>query len=201
MHWKSLTAEQRKKVLESHIFVEKKQDGLLKAQQVAGGNKQQGYITKEMQAPLRCLQRLLSSRVLSMQLKRGMLLLLIFQMHSFELLLRMKRTEHSFASTVRWLILGSIAPDIYGPYVTVRKKGEKQLLVQCLTALHGTMVALLLYYKKFVKSLKLNGFRLNPYDPCMANKQVKEERLTVCFHVDNCKILHLIPKVVDETIE
>jgi hypothetical protein len=40
MHWKSLTAEQRKKVLESHIFVERKQDGSLKARQVAGGNKQ-----------------------------------------------------------------------------------------------------------------------------------------------------------------
>ncbi len=63
------------------------------------------------------------------------------------------------------------------------------------------MVASLLYYKKFVKSLKLNGFRLNPYDSCVANKQVKGEQLTVCFHVDNCKILHLIPKVVDETIE
>ena len=45
IHWKSLTTEQRKKVLESHIFVERKQDGLLKAWQVAGGNKQQGYIT------------------------------------------------------------------------------------------------------------------------------------------------------------
>jgi hypothetical protein len=72
-------------------------------------------------------------------------------------------------------ILGSIAPDVYGPHVTVGKKGEKQLLVQCLAALYGTMVALLLYYKKFVKSLKSNGFRLNPYDPCMANKQVKGE--------------------------
>ncbi len=46
-------------------------------------------------------------------------------------------------------ILGSIAPDVYGPYVMVGEKGEKQLLVQCLTALYGTMVALLLYYKNF----------------------------------------------------
>jgi hypothetical protein len=98
-------------------------------------------------------------------------------------------------------ILGSIAPDVYGPYVTVGKKGENQLLVQCLTALYGTMVASLLYYKKFVKSLKLNGFRLNPCDPCVANKQVKGEQSTVCFHVDDCKISHLISKVVDKTIE
>ncbi len=98
-------------------------------------------------------------------------------------------------------ILGSIAPDVYRPYVTVGKKGEKRLLVQCLTALYGTMVASLLYYKKFVKSLKPNGFRLNPYDPCMANKQVKGEQLTVCFYMDDCKISHLIPKVVDKTTE
>jgi hypothetical protein len=98
-------------------------------------------------------------------------------------------------------ILVSIAPDVYGSYVTVGKKGEKQLLAKCLTALYGTMVALLLYYKKFVKSMKSKGFRLNPYDPCVANKQVKGEQLTVCFHVDDCKISHLISKFVDKTIE
>jgi hypothetical protein len=98
-------------------------------------------------------------------------------------------------------IMVSIAPDVYGPYVAVGKKGKKQLLVQCLTAFYGTMVALLLYYKKFVKSLKSKGFKLNPYDPCVANKQEKGEQLTVCFHVDDYKILHLILKVVDKTIE
>jgi hypothetical protein len=40
MHWKSLTAEQCKKMLESHIFVERKCNGVLKARQVVGGNKQ-----------------------------------------------------------------------------------------------------------------------------------------------------------------
>ena len=41
-------------------------------------------------------------------------------------------------------ILLSIAPDVYGSYVMVGKKGKKQLLVQCLTALYVTMVASLL---------------------------------------------------------
>jgi hypothetical protein len=63
------------------------------------------------------------------------------------------------------------------------------------------MVALLLYYKKLVKSLKSKGFKLNPYDPCVANKQVNGVQLTVCFHVDNCKILHFRSKAVDKTIE
>jgi hypothetical protein len=81
-------------------------------------------------------------------------------------------------------ILVTIAPDVYGPYVMVGKKGEKQLLVQCLTALYSTMAASPLYYKNFVKSLKSKGFKFKPYDP-----------------VDDCKISHLIPKVLDKTIE
>jgi hypothetical protein len=78
-------------------------------------------------------------------------------------------------------ILVSIATNVYGPYVTVGKKGKKQLLVQYLTALYGTMVALLLFHKKFAKSLKSKGFKLNPYDPCVANKQVNGEQLTRVF--------------------
>ncbi len=62
------------------------------------------------------------------------------------------------------------------------------------------MVASLLYYKKLVKRLKSKGSKLNPYDPCMANRQAQGEQLAMCFHVDNCKILHLIPKVVDKMI-
>jgi hypothetical protein len=52
MRWKSLTAKQHKKVLESHIFAERECNGILKAQQVAGGNKQEGYITKEVTSSL-----------------------------------------------------------------------------------------------------------------------------------------------------
>ncbi len=84
-------------------------------------------------------------------------------------------------------ILCEIAPEVYLPYVTTNNKGEKILIVQCLNALYGTMVASLLYYKKFVKSLKSHGFKLNPYDPCVANKVVDGSVLTLCFHVDDCK--------------
>jgi hypothetical protein len=56
-------------------------------------------------------------------------------------------------------ILVSIAPDVHGPYVSTNKAGQKVLLVQCLNAVYGTMVAALLYYKKFVKSLQSRGTR------------------------------------------
>jgi len=63
------------------------------------------------------------------------------------------------------------------------------------------MVAALLYYKKFVKSLTKQGFKLNPYDGYVANKIVNGKQITICFHVNDCKISHDCTKVVDATIK
>jgi hypothetical protein len=49
--------------------------------------------------------------------------------------------------------------------------------VQCLNAVYGTMVAVLLYYKEFVKSLTKQGYKINPYDGCMANKVIKGKQI------------------------
>ncbi len=98
-------------------------------------------------------------------------------------------------------ILCEIAPEVYSEYVTINKKGEKILLVQCMNALYGSMIASVLFYKKLVASLRGNGFEFNPYDPCVANKTVGGATLTICFHVDDCKISHKSTGVVDETID
>ena len=47
MHWHEFTQALKEHILESHIFVEEKQDGKMKARKVVGGNKQQYYIMKE----------------------------------------------------------------------------------------------------------------------------------------------------------
>ena len=98
-------------------------------------------------------------------------------------------------------MLVDIAPKVYGPYVTTDKKGNKQLLLQCLNALYGTMIASLLYYGKFCRTLKRNDFEINPYDPCVANRMVNGKQQTVLWHVDDCKISHVETKVNDEFIK
>jgi hypothetical protein len=47
MNWHELTKAQKEHILESHIYIEEKQDGKIKARKVVGGNKQQDYIMKE----------------------------------------------------------------------------------------------------------------------------------------------------------
>jgi hypothetical protein len=98
-------------------------------------------------------------------------------------------------------ILVEIAPGVYKSYVSKYKKGMKQLLVQCQNALYGTMVASLLYYQKFINSLTDIDFVINPYDPCVANKKIEGEQMTICFHVDDCKLSHRNTKVMDSLIE
>jgi hypothetical protein len=98
-------------------------------------------------------------------------------------------------------ILVSIAPEVYGSHVSTNKGGQKVLLVQCLNAVYGTIVAALLYYKKFMKNLTKQGYKINPYDGCMANKVIKGKQITICFHVDDCKISHESSKVIDDTID
>jgi hypothetical protein len=98
-------------------------------------------------------------------------------------------------------ILVEIAPDVYRPYVLKDEKGMKQFLLQCQNALYGTMAASLLYYRKFVKSLTDIDFVINPYNPCMANKKIEDEQMTICFHVDDCKLRPRKIKVMDSMIE
>jgi hypothetical protein len=97
-------------------------------------------------------------------------------------------------------ILVDIAPNIYSPFVTNPKGNEKQLIVQCKNAIYGTMVACLLCYKKFTKSLINYGFEFNPYNSCVSNKMIEGSQMTICFHLDNCKLSHANPKVMDNMI-
>jgi len=78
-------------------------------------------------------------------------------------------------------ILVKIAPDVYKDYVKVNNKGEKQIMVECLNALYGTMMASLLYYQKFTVRLEKAGFEINPYNPCVWNRNVRGKRCTIFF--------------------
>jgi hypothetical protein len=98
-------------------------------------------------------------------------------------------------------ILVEITPDVYKSYVSRNKKVMKQLLVQCQNSLCVTMVASLLYYRKFVKSLTDIGFIINPYNPCVVNTIIEGKQMTICFHVDDCKLSHRKKKLMDTIIE
>jgi hypothetical protein len=63
------------------------------------------------------------------------------------------------------------------------------------------MVVSLLYYRKFCKSLRDIGFKFNPGDLCVANKMIDGHRMTITFHVDDCKLSHKEPETMDKMID
>jgi hypothetical protein len=56
----------------------------------------------------------------------------------------------------------------------------------------------LLFYKKFRKDLEGIGFKVNPYDPCVANRTINSQQHTITWHVDDVKSSHVDPKVNDD---
>ena len=202
VHRKDLTEMQRKQILESHIFVVKKRCGKVKARKVAGGNKQRDYVSKEdASSPTVATESVLLSCAIDAKENRESA---VVDIPNAFIQTVVEDEKDKVVIRIRGMVvdmLVKIAPEVYSPYVTYDKKGNKQLLVICLNALYGTMVASLLYYKKFTTSLKSKGFTVNPYDSCVWNKIVNGKQLTIVFHVDDCKLSHVDSKVLDDTIE
>jgi hypothetical protein len=186
MHWHELNEEQKKTALESHMFLKKKRDGKIKGRTVAGGNKQQDYITKEeSSSPTVATESVLLTSIIDAEEGRDVAVIDIPNAFIQTQIENEKDMAVIKICGVLVDMLMKIAPDVYGPYVTTDKKGVKQLILQTLNALYGTMVAGLLYYLKFSKTLKRNDFTINPYDPCVANRMVNEKQQTICWHVDD----------------
>jgi len=63
------------------------------------------------------------------------------------------------------------------------------------------LVASLLWYKKLKAHLVADGFKFNPYDPCIANCEVRGKQQTIRFHVDDLMSSHVDPKVNDKFLK
>jgi hypothetical protein len=123
-HWHGLTNKQKEQILESHIFVEQKRDGLIKAQKVIGGNKQRNYITKEdVSSPTVTAKAVMLTCVIGVQEDRDIAVVDI--PHTFvQTFVYEEDADHHVIVHIRGPledILVSIAPDVYSPHVSTNK--------------------------------------------------------------------------------
>jgi hypothetical protein len=184
------------------MFLKQKRDGNIKGRFVVGGNKQPDYISKEdASSPTVATEAVLLSCIIDAEEGRNVA---VVDIPNTCVQTRVENEKDMAFIKIRGVlvdILVEIAPDVYKSYVSRDKKGMKHLLVQYQNALYGTMAAIILYYRKFVKSLMDICFIINPYDPCVANKIIEGKQMTICFHVDDCKLSHRKKKVMDTMIE
>ena len=184
------------------MFLNEKRDGVIKGRAVAGSKKQRNYISKEdASSPMVATEAVLLSCIIDTEEERDVAVIDI--PNAFIQTQVEDENDMAFINIRGVLvdILVEIAPYVYKLHVTTDKKGVKQLLVQHQNALYGTMVASLLYYRKFTKRLTDIRFKINPYDPCVPNKMIDGKQMTICYHVDDCKLSHRRSKVNDLIIK
>jgi hypothetical protein len=70
-------------------------------------------------------------------------------------------------------LMVQVTPNLYRKYISVDRKGMAIFYLKMQKAIYGLFRSILLFYKKLVANLESVGFKLNPYDPCVANKEVK----------------------------
>jgi hypothetical protein len=80
-------------------------------------------------------------------------------------------------------------PKLYRKYDVI-EKGCSVLFLWLQKALHGMMKSALIFYRKLVAELRDMGFKINPYNPCVANKRINGTQMTVRWHVDDLTISH-----------
>jgi hypothetical protein len=90
-----------------------------------------------------------------------------------------------------------ICPGVCTRYVIVEGK-QKIMHVRMLKALYGMLISSILHCKKFKKDVEEIGFKVNPYNMCVANRMKDGKQQTVTWQVDDLKSSHVNPKVNNE---
>ena len=80
------------------------------------------------------------------------------------------------------------------------ENGTKMLYMVILRALYGCIQSALLWYNLYSKTLVEEGFVINPYDRCVANKVINGNQCTIAFYVDDNKVSHKDPQVITKVI-
>lgn len=81
------------------------------------------------------------------------------------------------------------------------KKRVPTIYSEAIKALYGTVDAAKLFYENLSSFLVDDlGFKLNLYDPCVANKKISGSQCTIMWHVDDLKESHLDEAVVTDVI-
>ena len=188
----SLSTTEKRGPMESLIFLTEKKDGTIKARHCANGSTQRDYMTREdVSSPTVSTESTLLTAVIEAEEQRDVATCDIPNAFIQTDVEYMDSEGHRTIMKVRGVlvdILCEIDP-VYKDYV-VHEGRHKVLYLHITKAIYGMLVSSMLFYKKLEKDLKEYGFELNPYDPCVANKMMDGNQMTVSWHVDDLKVSH-----------
>jgi hypothetical protein len=185
-----LSKEEQKKALALFMFLKEKRDTTVKAQMSADGQGQRGNWSKQDTTLPTILMELVFITVV-VDAHEGHNIVCFNIPGAFSHADSDKDITRILKVRLAKLMV-QVAPNLYRnmKYITVDRQGTAILYVKMQKAIYGLLRSALLFYMKLVADLENIGFVLNPYDPCIANKVINGNQMTVCWHVDDLKISH-----------
>ena len=202
LHLEEMSAAEHCKTLESLIFLVQKRDGIIKARTCANGSVQRGWMSKEEAvSPTAAVELILLTAVIDAAKERCVATVDI--QHAFiQTDLKDDKDEDRITMKMRGPIVDMLVEldcNLFHDKVVYEKK-EKVLYVHVKKAIYGMIQSSLMFYKKLRADLESEGFKINPYDPCIANKMVNGKQMTIAWLVDDLKVSHKHEKAVNEFI-
>ena len=78
-------------------------------------------------------------------------------------------------------------------------EGKRKVLCLILEkSLCGAVTASICWYELPINTLTDDGYKINPCDSCVANKNAQVKQITIMWHGDDAKMSHANPVVFDE---
>ena len=194
----SLTSGQKHAALKYLMFLKEKRSGEVKGRGCADGRKQRVYKTKEeTHAPTVSHEAMFLTAMVDAMEGRDVAVVDIpgaFMQADIDELINVKLEGELVDLIIR-------LDPTYADFVC-HEKGKRVIYTELEKALYGTLQAALLFWKKLTDFLIGHlGFKMNPYDSCVVNKQINGEQFTICWHVDDLKLSHKSPQVVSNVIQ
>ena len=196
----SLSVEEKMRAMEAVNFIKEKRCGKIKGRSCANGSQQKKYLKEDesYSSPTCQLESHTSTLVIDAYEKRDVA---IFDIPGAYLHAETPKDKKMI------MIFRNEAVDIlcqenpeFQQYAKV-VKGKKVLYVEILQAIYGCIESALLWYDYYVDVLEKEGFVINPYDRCVANKMINGKQCTIVWYVDDNKISHEDPKVVNQVLK
>ena len=191
----TITAEEMKQALEAVNLIKQKRCGKIKMRSCANGSEQWKYMKEgeSVASPTLQLEALFLSLIIDVFEGRDVAIFdipgayLHAEMPEDKIVLM--RFRGQFVD-----IMCQVNPE--HKKNVIYENGKKVLYVRVVRAIYGCIESALLWYNLYVSTLKEMGFELNPYDKCVANKEINGSQCTICWYVDDNKLSHKDPKVV-----
>jgi len=198
---KDVSKSENRKAIESLLFLVEKRDGRIKARHCANRKLQRQWMDwEDVSSPTDSTESTLITSIIDA--KEGRDVGTCDIPNAFVQTKMNPTDKHGdrIIMKIRGVLVDILCElyNVYNDYIVWENKGRDKVLYTHVTkALYGLLESAMLFYKKLVKDLQHYGFELNLYDPCVANKIVKGNQMTVSWHVDDLKGSHVNPNEID----